>query len=349
MGEGGVIFRADGSKELGMGHVVRSLSLASTLVAELQERGREIPIEFVVREDAGSQRVLKGSPFINRVRWITQDARDIDSMAQIVGELSPAVVVTDIDLRGRVEEYQAAIFPSAHVSLHEHNYEILAADRVIAPTVRPLTICPDGALGVTHFAGSEYILLSDEISKLRHIAQSPGDPPRKVLVTMGGGDPAGLTRKVLGAIRGYNDPKVVWTVVLGPASGYDKWEFAREFPMKVEYVEGAELPHGEFLQRIAGADAVITNGATTLYEALALGRPSMAVPQNEFESDVVRILAEKGACLAPVDVTPVGIMEMINRFLSDGALRASVASKGTELIDGQGVRRVATMILELLG
>jgi len=349
MGEGGAIFRADGSKELGMGHVVRSLSLASKLTAELEERGREIRIQFVVREDAGSQRVLQGSLFINRVRWIPPDARDIDSMAEIVGELGPAVVVTDIDLRGRVEEYQAAIFPSAHVSLHEHNYGILAADRVIAPTVRPLTICPDGAPGVTHFAGSEYILLSDEISKLRHIAQSPEDPPRKVLVTMGGGDPAGLTRKVLGAIRGYNDPKVEWTVVLGPASGYDKSEFVREFPMKIEYLEGAELPHDDFLQSLVEADAVITNGATTLYEALALGRPSMAVPQNEFESDVVRILAEKGACVTPSDATSVGIMETMNRFLSDRSLRENIGSVGMELIDGQGARRVATMILELLG
>ncbi len=349
MGKGGIIFRVDGSRELGLGHVVRCLSIASALKIEPGENAEIFPINFVICDNPGARNVIDVSEFRDNVSWIPRDSDELSSFSTILDELQPRVVVTDIDLRGRVDEYLEIIHPRpAHISLHEHNYPILQGDRVIAPTIHPLEMAIGGTPGVTHFTGPEYLILSPDILELQKNAPALNDPPLKVLVTMGGGDPSKLTPIVLGSIRAYNNPMIDWTVVLGPASGYDKSDFMREFPARVEYIEGKDLPRSEFLERLADTDVVITNGGTTLYESLALGRPTIALPQNDFEEDIINILVKDGACVTPAEKSSANLLETRNDFLENAELRKKISEKGMKLIDGRGVMRVARLILEFM-
>jgi len=346
---GGVAIRVDGSRELGLGHIVRCLSLALALKIELGKKQRPVSISFVCREDEGARNVLERSEFKDSIRWISRDGDDLSEFGAILRELRPRVVVTDINLAGRVDEYLETIYPAAHVSIHERNYHLLAGDKVIAPTIRPLQHSEDGAPGMVNFIGPEYVLLAPDIPERRKRAPAPKDPPGMILVSMGGGDPTRLTLKVAGAIRAYKDPRIDWKVILGPASGYDKWELVREFPGRIDFLPGGDLDRGDFLGLVESSDVVITNGATTLYESLALGRPSIAIPQGDFEAVVVSFLVEAGACVTPREGTSPGILESLSGFLEDSSLRKRVSARGKELIDGEGALRVARMIVELVG
>ncbi len=348
-GNSGVIFRADGSKDLGLGHIVRSLMLASALKIELGGDVAEYPISFAIRDDEGARNAVHGSEFEQDITWLPWEGDIISHFRDIVHERQPRVVVTDINLTGIVDEYLSAIHPhAAHVSLQERNYHQLSGTRVIAPTVKPVEMASGGTLNVTHFTGADYVLLSPDIVKLRETAPGPAAIVNTVLVTLGGGDPRRLTEKVLTAIHNCGREGMHWKVVLGPASEYDKLDLIPRFPSSVEYIDGGKLGRDAFLEMLATADAVITNGGTTLYEALALGRPVLGVPQGDFEAEVLSILSDQVACMRPKDMTVKSITEVLDSFLEYELLRKSIAEKGKELIDGRGAMRVANLIISLL-
>ncbi len=343
--ERGIVFRVDGSRELGLGHVSRCISLASAVSEMLSEKGLEIPIDFVCQSFPGAKKFLEGSEIGENMFWLNESDDGFDEFRGVLRELDPYVVVTDINLTDRVEKYLETIHPAAHISLHEYNFSLLNGDRVIAPTIHPMDPAPDATLGVTHFTGPEYVLISTDIIRIRENAVSPQNPPKKVLVTMGGADPGGLTGKVLNAIRALNNPNIDWVVVLGPASGQDKSKFMRDYPAHIKYLEGSEIGRAGFLAHVASSDAIITNGGTTLYETLALARPVIAIPQNEFEGDVINQLVELNACVTPGDVSSVKILETLNMFFDDAFDRSALSENGRKIFDGMGVNRVAEMVV----
>ena len=340
MSEMRVVFRVDGSREIGLGHIMRCLNVARYL--------DRIPVVFAVTENDDVRKVLEKTDFRDVVKWISSDADDVKAFADILDDLDPKIVVTDIDLRGRVDKYMSVVYPRPHVSLHEHNYSLLVGDKVIAPTVKPLKIADSGTRDVTHFTGPDYILLPPDIIERRDNSPEPKFPPRKIVAGLGGGDPSRLTPKVASAIRGCNMPRISWKIVLGPASGYDRWEMAREFPGGIEFIPGGELSRDEFLDLLASADLAIVNGGTTLYESLALGRPSLAVPQNDFEKDVVETLSESGAVTGLMEQDKVTLLETLTSLINDRQRLESTAQIGRKLIDGKGSERVAELIISHL-
>ncbi|MCX6647063.1 MAG: hypothetical protein NTY09_12025 [bacterium] len=344
----GIVFRVDGSKELGLGHISRCMNLASAIDLNLSEKKIEVPINFVPRDFEGARNFINETEYEKSARWIPATKDDIAAFGVIVDELKPSIVITDINLQGRVDKYLEAIHPATHFSLHEFNFSLLQGDRVIAPTIHPLDPSPGATLGVTHFTGPDYVLISPDIVKLRGSLSKLNDPPKSVLVTMGGGDPENLTEKFLNAIRAINDPYIDWKVVLGPASGYEKWKFERDYPTHINYFEGMEIGRAGFIEQLKSSDAVITNGGTTVYEALALGKPVLAIPQNEFEKQVIDQVVEMEACLTPSENTSPKILEALSKFLDDNFSRLTLAENGMKLIDGQGVYRVAKMVVGVL-
>jgi spore coat polysaccharide biosynthesis predicted glycosyltransferase SpsG len=344
----GIFFRADGSKKLGLGHISRCLNLASAVKENLSEKKIDIPINFVLRDFEGARNYIKGTEYEKSARWILATENDIAAFGKILDEQKPYIVITDINLQGRVDKYLEAIHPATHFSLHEFNFSLLHGDRVIAPTIHPLDPAPGATLGVTHFIGPDYVLISPDIIKLRGSLPELNDPPKSVLVTMGGGDPENLTEKILNAIRAINVPYIDWKVVLGPASGYDKLKFVREYPTHINYFEGMEIRRAGFIEQLKSSDAVITNGGTTVYEALALGKPVLAIPQNDFEKQVIDQLVEMEACLTPSENTSPKILEVLSKFLDESFSRLTLSENGMKIFDGQGVYRVAEMIVELL-
>lgn len=347
-----IVFRADGSKELGLGHVSRCLNLACAIEEKFRESGNldnlEIEVTFVIRGFREVREYLSGTVYKNSTMWLLSTGDDIPEFRNIVDVLEPSIVITDIDLTGRVNRYLEAIHPATHISLHEFNFSLLQGDRVIAPTIHPLESAPGATLGVTHFTGPDYVLLPTDIAQIQGTFCNLEGPPQSVLVTMGGSDPGNLTEKILKAIRAVNNPKIDWTVVLGPASGFDKWYFTREYPALITYLEGAEIGRDGFIDQLMENDAVITNGGTTVYEALALAKPVLAIPQNDFEKEVIRQLVEKDACMTPDETTSPSILEALNRFLDEKFSCLTLAGNGQSVIDGQGIYRVADMVLGIL-
>jgi spore coat polysaccharide biosynthesis predicted glycosyltransferase SpsG len=330
-----------------MGHLVRCLSLAETL-----GETADCEIRFAIRWDPSAEKYLSRSKWRNGegVEFV-DDENEIRSFHEIVRKLGPKAVVLDIPLAGRVVEYLAPLAPDIlRVSLHEHNYSILAGDIVIAPTVRPVAIAPGATAGVTHYRGAEYVILSPEIEKMRNRVKPPGRVVEKGFISLGGADPGYLTLEILAAVSrlSADASRITWNVVLGPLSGYEAERLRVEYPDFIRFHNGSEMSRREFLELLGMSDIAITNAGTTLCEALALGRPTVAVPQNDFEADVACIMGEAGACLVSRGNSRLTRKEL-GSIISGGDRRIQMAEKGKATLDGLGAHRVAHLILSRLG
>jgi len=344
-----IVFRVDGSHSLGLGHLVRSLNLADTLRAELRKSGKQNPINFAVKPDSTTLAILRKSQFSETTRLVSSDEDEVESFAGIMGELSPRMVVVDIDLTDRGPEYLSLLDPQVvKVSLHEHNYGILPGDLVIAPTMRPLTVAPGGTERVTHFAGKDYILLSPDIQKRREKPAKPGEIVCIGFLSLGGADPERFTMRALGAIRAVGDRRINWHIVLGAASEYDAKGLSRGFPGPFVFHAGGDMSRESFVELLNAADVTIVNGGTTLYESLALGRPTVAVAQNDFEAAVIAQMAIIGACIEVEGTSSKAMTHALGTLLGSPDMRLQIAQKGNRLIDGQGCARVAKLIIDRL-
>ncbi|HEX9743847.1 MAG TPA: hypothetical protein VGB30_00315 [bacterium] len=338
---GGILFRVDGSRQLGLGHISRCISLADAI----RSQAPEMRIGFAVKEFPDCEKLFEGSGFDDCVvRLPVKD--DIEIFARIVKETSPSAIVADIDLRGKVEKFLGSIFPGPIlVSLHEHNYPVFGGDIVIAPTVRPMEILSHGTMGVTHFSGADYVILPPDITSLKNNVEPAKKKVSRGFVSTGGSDPTGLTIHIIESLKDLNDTTINWKIIIGPASGYRSEALSGTAPENVELINGGDISRADFLEWMSAADLLISNGGTTLYESLSLGRPTLAHYQNEFEAEVIDILSDEGACVKIHSWVVDQAAEQIGLLAGSSDLRSSYSKKAMKLIDGKGSVRIAGMIL----
>jgi UDP-2,4-diacetamido-2,4,6-trideoxy-beta-L-altropyranose hydrolase len=197
----------------------------------------------------------------------------------------------------------------------------MIADSVIDP---PTAAAWPPAAGI-RLAGFEHVLLRREV----RAAALESAPRGGVLLALGGSDPAGLTPILADAL---NAAGIDVTVALGP--GYRGLS-----PTTGTVLGGPEA----FIPALACADLLLTGYGHSLLEAAHLGVPAIAVVHRpEHVSHAVAFCREGTARM--LDITTRAhagrVADLAVRLLAQPAVRAEMAARGRELVDGLGARRV---------
>ncbi|BCS33499.1 hypothetical protein TBR22_A27260 [Luteitalea sp. TBR-22] len=163
-----------------------------------------------------------------------------------------------------------------------------------------------------------------------------GDQVRRVLVSLGGGPRAALTRRIASTLtRRWPSLDVIATGGSGPADGF-AWVAA---------------PAG-LSPWMAQVDVAVVGGGVTLYEAVGSGVPAIGVAVVAAQRPTIRGFAARGLALdgglaaGGRDVVP-SVCRAMTRLLADAPWRRRVAIEGPRLIDGRGADRVARAIRDL--
>jgi spore coat polysaccharide biosynthesis predicted glycosyltransferase SpsG len=191
--------------------------------------------------------------------------------------------------------------------------------------------------------GARFYLLDTRIVRARRQR-----PPRRlarprVLVALGGGHHVraiaqNLTDAILRAC-----PRALVLVAAGFASGrrpalrQARWLSARQ----------------GLIRALATTDVAIVAGGVTLYEACALGVPSVALSVVPAQQPAIRAFAKARAVINAGDVSSDGAAieraaRSIAQLVRSAPLRAATASRARRLVDGRGATRVAARIELLL-
>lgn len=337
------IFRADGNRDIGGGHIARCRALADAL----QEKGWRV--RFAVNRatlDAFPSICQFGEGVIELPPGDeTMDAAHLTNATQ-----TGACDLLVVDHYGLGRAFESACRPWAKrimaiddLADRPYDCEVLL-DQTLDRTeddYRAL-VPPDTVL----LLGPNFALLRPEFAFARDgaIAARRGRDCRRVLVSMGAMDPDNITCRVLDGIA-RSGCDLATDVVLG--DGAPNLKAVEE---KVQEMgAGIRLHVGgtNMAELMARADIAVGAGGTMSWERCALGLPSLVIVCFDNQREVGERLGAAGAVSLLGDIGTVNgdrIAAELERLMSDRKAVGTMAAKSACIADGRGAARVVDAI-----
>lgn len=308
-----VLFLAAAGARRGFGHLVRCRSLARAMGVRplLAIRGGQRVVETALALGCD---VLPGAG------------------VGVVARIQPDVLVVDDPVARKAAQWIAAGRRTGClvVSIHDLGLGCLDADLVVDGSVARTARAADGVT----LAGTKFAVLDPTLKQLP-------DRPRlntRVLISLGGGPRARRAAAIADAIARVQ-PDAVIRVVGGFFSDLDG-------PTR-DRITWVEAPRG-LGDELSRTDVAVLGGGVSLYEACALGVPSVGVPVVRAQEPTVAAFERLGAALAAkrVSASPGAIARKTSRLLKDDVLRRRVTTKARRTVDADGASRVARAVAE---
>ena len=171
------------------------------------------------------------------------------------------------------------------------------------------------------FVGFDYVIIEDEIRKLSPVNSKSGI--KNALVLIGGGDLKGDSFKAGDYLHqeGFNVH-----VVLG--------ELAKKPSEEKLYKVSQNI--GGIADVVGKSDMMVTNGGNCLFEALASGRPAIALAQTDAEHRIVTE-AKKSNAILGTELSAIKTDIDVSRVITNGL----------DLVDGAGAERIFSIIKKI--
>jgi len=334
-----ILFRCDGSTEIGLGHVVRCLALADELC-----EAHGCRVAFAMRQGPlGAAMVReKGYPVFEPVgkENILDQARWLEKVVSIAN-----VGVLVLDVRDDLPRDAIQALRNNGiliVTLDDPSERRLVADLAFYPPVPQVKKLNWKRFTGQLYTGWEWVVLRKEFSRgpcfISHNCP-------QVLVTMGGSDPAGLTLKAVEALE-LIDEDFHADVVLGRGFSYDSAfgnllaRTRRHFTIRRDVQNMADL--------MAQADLAIASFGITAYELAAMGIPAIYICLTDDHAESARAFVDAGIAFNLgkfCEITPEILAWAVFPVLINSELRRRMSARASALVDGRGVNRVAECIV----
>ncbi len=332
-----VLVRADAGAAIGIGHVARCLTLAEQLLA------RGATVAFACRELPGHQmaRIVAEGHQVFALPAETDD--EIGALAALLSPdlLFDWIIVDHYRLDAAWERaarrWARRIMVIDDLADRRHDCDLLLDQNATASAATYQALVPATCRVLP---GPRYALLRPAFSQGRAPAS---ERSRRVLVSFGGFDQAGMTLKTLRALLAIDGIEV--QCIAGQSSA--------DLPALQALV--ASRPEWQLLNfvddlpaRMAGAVLFIGAGGGTTWERAAVGVPSLCVSVADNQTANAEVLARAGVhlYLGPANQVSVdALREAIALLLDNAPLREHFAARGREWVDGLGAQRVAVALL----
>ncbi len=232
-----------------------------------------------------------------------------------------------IDDYGHARQYFADIVVNQNISANELIYERRSAETRL-------------------LIGSKYVLLRKEFRRWDSWKRAFPEIARKILITMGGGDPLNVTEKVVSALKQLRVSLVEVRVIVGHCNQHRSTierslassQFAGELCSDV-----AAMP-----ELMAWADLAMTAGGSTTLETAFMGLPTIAIVTAENQRQVADCMHAKGTLVNlgwHETVSMQDIASALSSVIDNRKLRADMSAKGRALVDGLGTHRVVSEMM----
>lgn len=327
-----LLIRCDGDQRLGLGHVMRCL----TLGRELRDSHSWGVMFAMATGQAGVQRVeAELFPVQQLPEGMTEEAW----LDGLLAAWQPDALLLDVRndlgpealLRWRSQGIVVAC-------LDDSSLRRLAADLNFYPPVPQLQQLDWSGFSGKVYSGWQWIVLNPVY--LRQPPR-PYNPVPRLLVTMGGSDPAGLTLRAIAALEQLPLTLTV-TLVLGPAFAHDA-ELAQVLQgTHREYDVYRNL--ADLTGVAAAADVALASFGGTAYELAAMGLPTLLLGLTADHAASAEALAAKGLARnlgAAADLTDAALATALVEALEQPDWMAQVPARAAALFRASGAAAVA--------
>lgn len=344
-----LVLRADATTESGTGHMMRTLALAQAWI-DAGGRGRwfvaDAPPALLERIAAEGIEVVR----IDAPAGSREDAATL--RAALVDDPKAVAVVDGMQ------------FDDAYLAeLGETGRQVMFVDDSAGRSGYPIGLVlnqnahadpadyPED--GTTRFLlGTRYVLLRREFGA----APPPRTTPqvaRHLLVTFGGADPTGMTRRTIDVLRrlpATTRRKIEVQLIVGSANADGTQIEAAAADPGLGFTAVVDRAVHDMPARMAWADLAITSGGSTVWELARMGCPALVVETVPVERLLVAGLVKVGLFghLGPgATLDDSRMTDVIAAKAEDVAWRTEMSARGMRLIDGTGARRVVDALAEL--
>ena len=327
-----IVIRADGSHQVGMGHVFRMANLARAL-----DRAGIGPVAFCGIWDRQVETWLRQRDFA--VEILADDVVNLTHMAAWLKVCAAEVVINDIldtdaDYMEEIKDSGCRI-----VNFDDNGLGRDLADCNI--NALPSNMPTEAGAAVV-FSGPDYLLLSAEFSpdtRGRKITSTPSS----ILVTLGGSDTYGNTLVAVTALQKCNKLQKI-DIITGPA--FRHWDELSDLVIGDRrcVVHGTVPSLANFM---ADHELALVGGGITLFEAAACALPTLAVASEDFEEINIQWAEDRGITRMAGAGQPSDswtIYDSARSLLDNRSERLAMAEAGPRLVDGKGSDRIVDII-----
>jgi spore coat polysaccharide biosynthesis predicted glycosyltransferase SpsG len=241
------------------------------------------------------------------------------------------VVVIDDPITKDAKRWMAAArrVGALVVTVHDLGIGARGADLVIDGSVtRP---APRRS-GRRALIGSKFAVLDPRIAKTKR----PAALSSRVLIALGGGPHTMLAEAVASAIVAtdpYTEVRIAGGFLARPRRVHPRIKWVRSRGLAPE---------------LAQAKVAIVGGGVSLYEAAALGVPTIGVPVVKSQVPTVLAFQRRGAALGvPFAAPPQTAATKALALLNDRQQRDELSRRSRALVDGHGAWRAAAAVIAL--
>jgi spore coat polysaccharide biosynthesis predicted glycosyltransferase SpsG len=331
--------RADGDPEIGTGHLMRCLAIASRWIsaggavrlactavpATLAERYRAAGAEVAERAAWPAADVLSGADAV-----IADHPRMADAeLAALAG--GPPVLIAIDDMGSR------AAYPG-DVVLNQNAHATPALYR--------------GKTRALLCLGAPWSLLREGFARHRATPRPVPDAVGRIVVLLGGADPKRYSAPTLDAVARAAAtlspaPEVVLVVGAANPALPELQRQAATLPGRVTVRHDVrDMP-----ALMAGSDIAVSAGGSTVWELATLGVPMILAAQNASETGPGTGLQAAGAAVylgAFEGLRPETLATAVTELAGDPARRRAMHRAGMQLADGRGVDRLLALVARLM-
>lgn len=336
-----MLIRADATRDIGTGHVMRCLALAHSW----KKQGGEIA--WVTHCDTKKilERIRQNSCKVYELSRHSSLKETID----IIDAESPDCVVLDgyqfdtaykkgvsecgikllvIDDYAHLDKYYADIILNQNFGADKFKYNALPQTKFLL--------------------GTDYVMLRSEFFNYRGYKKEIKNKVENILVTMGGSDAENHTAKMLDALN-LLDVSLCIKVPIGANNPHlnSVKAIADKSKHNIEIIyDSQDMP-----ALMQWADVAISAGGTTTWELLFMGVPSVLCITTDNQEDIVNSLNREGTVMSLGWLRQSScsdIVDILQEVIANKSLRENLNKKGVSIIDCQGARRVVSKVIEAL-
>lgn len=351
-----VVFRVDASARMGVGHLMRCLTLAETL----RERGAIL--RFICRDHVGNLIALlqqKAMPVKvlsvpvagntthgeDYAAWLgVTQAEDAEQTIEALNGEKPDWLVVDhygldMDWEKRLRPYVGRLMVIDDLASRHHDCDVLLDQNYsVEGEQRYASFVPPFC---KMLLGSRYALLRKEFKVMREHLEPRAHKLKKILVFITAGDDQGETLKAMQGIELFGKVENVDVVVGRSSSGNSEIrqkcdELRWGYHCQVDYMPSL----------IAQADLAIGAGGSSNWERCALGVPALVVILAENQAPIAKALGQAGVIYNLGWNRDLHAVDYANALatLNHDCLTA-MSEKALALVDAKGAERMVEVLL----
>jgi len=339
-----VIFRADGAKKVGMGHLNRCL-----LIANYLKKHHNISSIFLTEDDAASRIFLSNKTYGIDLFYLNSNYTledELKTIATFKKDRCATLLIVDL-LKVELENEYLNDLHDLGIKIcvlsDDSNYHEFLSDMVINGNPNQIgSNYPD--VGTTYLIGPQFFIMdarySGVVVKKKNI--------NSVLVSLGGSDHNDIVFSILDSLLKVSSIQEI-IVISSKSTGYidELKQFIANNSKKITLYLDVE----SLVNYWKDCSLAITAGGNTLFERIASGTPGATICQlprqmeiaDAFEKLEVNVNLGYGP-----DLTTSALNSAVSNFFQNSQNHARQKELSSKIINGEGLKYCAIKMLELI-